>query len=107
MEINLKLKENCIYILNEEDKDVIYNFYIFGDEELLYGKDNNIQPKNSNMWHKPKINLMLFQNIKIILDIHKNSGINRVDIDPYGEENWEEFDRVEKCWKLETKVITV
>ena len=100
--IVLNILENKIYIDNKGG-DFNCNVEIYTDNNLLWKIENDNVPEKKARWYKPEKNLMQFNEIKVILF---ESFIKIDDIDPYGEEDWNN-PIIEKNWKLNYKLEEV
>lgn len=104
MKVDIDLKNNAINIINQDVNDIDFNYdlEIFGNDELLYGLKNDKVPKGYIRWHCPGKKFKSYDNVKIVL---KNmTNCKHKDIDPYGEEIWDDFI---KCWKIETIATSI
>lgn len=107
--ITLKLNENRVYIHNKGDKLSKCKIEIYSDNELMMERDNTFIPKGLGQWYNPGKSLLKNDSeIKAVVTLTEaivDEDIKKPDIDPYGEEDWEDNSFIlEKKWKVNYEV---
>jgi hypothetical protein len=106
MKIELELKENRLHIHNEDvdDFDFVYDFVVYGDDELLYGLKNDTISKGMGRWHRPTKDLFSYKDIKFKMSNLKKLENISSEIDPLNEEIWEDncvnMNDIEQVWDI-------
>lgn len=103
--IVLNLRDNRIYIDNKSDEDFIGDIEIKADDNSLWKIENDCAPSHAARWHQPKEDFFNYKKIGVLL----YKRINKIhDVDPFGEEDWEDNEIfLEKNWKLTFKLEEV
>jgi hypothetical protein len=104
MKIDLNMRENVVSIQNDNDFDILYNFHIYGDDELLYGDKEHSIKRGMSKWHRPNKVFFCYKKIKLKMKNIKKIVNNDHENDPFNEEIWEnsliDMSDIERTWDI-------
>ena len=99
----MNFDENRIYVKNFHE-NFEYKFNIYGDGKPLYHGDFSYLEcyREKGAYHQPKDSLSNYKKIKFVM-IKKTPIVKIDENDPYGEEDWGDWntaEKIEKEWDL-------
>ena len=103
VKIDFDINQNRFNIINDGET-FNADIDIYGNDEILWKIPNDRIVGHDVRWHKPVRSLRDFNGVRIVLRDLKTDKSGYLDIDPYGEENWDNDILIDKNWEIEIKV---